>query len=107
MPGYDDIVPIFAERMEMLIPSLKSLKVHRKWAGAYPMTRDGIPIVGTVDSIEGYITSVGMCGQGFMLGPGTGQLVSRVITNKLTEADKEVLEGFSLNRSFKEPEILQ
>jgi sarcosine oxidase subunit beta len=107
IPGYDDIAPIFAERMEMLIPSIKSLKVLRKWAGAYPMTPDGIPIVGTVDSIEGYINTVGMCGQGFMSGPGTGQLVSRVITNRLTEADKEVLEGFSPNRSFKEPEILQ
>jgi sarcosine oxidase subunit beta len=107
IPGYDDIAPIFAERMKMLIPSIKSLKVLRKWAGAYPMTPDGIPIVGTVDSIEGYINTVGMCGQGFMSGPGTGQLVSRVITNRLTEADKEVLEGFSPNRSFKEPEILQ
>ena len=107
MPGYDDVVPIFAERMEMLIPSIKSLKVLRKWAGAYPMTPDGIPIVGTVDSIEGYINTVGMCGQGFMSGPGIGQLISRVITNQLTEADKEVLEGFSLTRSLKEPEILQ
>lgn len=107
MPGYSDVVPIFAERMEMLIPSIKSLKVLRKWAGAYPMTPDGIPIVGTVDSIEGYINTVGMCGQGFMSGPGIGQLISRVITNQLTEADKEVLDGFSLTRSFKEPEILQ
>jgi sarcosine oxidase subunit beta len=107
IPSYDDIAPIFAERMEMLIPGIKSLKVLHKWAGAYPMTPDGIPMVGTVDSIEGYINTVGMCGQGFMSGPGIGQLVSRVITNKLTEADKEVLEGFSLNRSFKEPEILQ
>ncbi|MHA2061223.1 MAG: NAD(P)/FAD-dependent oxidoreductase [Candidatus Sifarchaeia archaeon] len=110
IPGYGDVAPIFAERMEMLIPSLKSLKIPRKWAGAYPMTPDGTPIVGTVDSvdsIEGYINTVGMCGQGFMSGPGIGQLISRIITNKLTEADKEVLEGFSLNRSFEEPEILQ
>ncbi len=107
MPGYGDVEPIFAERMEMLIPSLKALKIPRKWAGAYPMTPDGIPIVGIVDSIEGYINMLGMCGQGFMSGPGIGQLISRVITNKLTEVDKEVLEGFSLNRNFKEPEILQ
>jgi sarcosine oxidase subunit beta len=103
----EDVEPIFSERMEMLIPSIKNLKILRKRAGAYPMTPDGIPIVGTVDSIEGYINTVGMCGQGFMLGPGIGQFISRVITNHLTEADKEVLEGFSLTRSFKEPEILQ
>jgi sarcosine oxidase subunit beta len=107
IPGYGDVEPIFAERMEMLIPSLKSLKILRKWAGAYPMTPDGIPIVGTVDSIEGYINTVGMCGQGFMSGPGIGQLITRVITNKLTKVDKEVLEGFSINRNFNEPEILQ
>jgi sarcosine oxidase subunit beta len=106
-PGYDDIVPIFSERIEMLRPDLKNLKVLHKRAGAYPMTPDGIPIVGTVDSIEGYINAVGLCGQGFMLGPGVGKLISKIITDKLTETDKEVLEGFSLNRDFNQPEALK
>ncbi|MFX1521045.1 MAG: NAD(P)/FAD-dependent oxidoreductase [Promethearchaeota archaeon] len=106
-PGYDDIGPIFSERIGMLKSGLKDLKVLRKRAGAYPMTPDGIPIVGTVDSIEGYLNAVGLCGQGFMLGPGVGQLLSNIITNKLTDIDKEVLEGFSLNRDFNQPEDLK
>ena len=106
-PGYDDIEPIFSERIEMLRPDFKTLKILRKRAGAYPMTPDGIPIVGTVDSIEGFINAVGLCGQGFMLGPGVGQLISKIITNKLTETDKEVLEGLSLNRDFNQPEALK
>jgi sarcosine oxidase subunit beta len=106
-PGMEDIEPIFSERIEMLRPDLKNLKILRKRAGAYPMTPDGIPIVGTVDSIGGYINAVGLCGQGFMLGPGTGKLISKIITDKLTETDKEVLEGFSLNRDFNQPEALK
>ncbi len=107
IPGYEDVEPIFAERMDMLIPNLKNLKILQKRAGAYPMTPDGIPIIGTTDSIKGYVNAIGMCGQGFMLGPGVGQLISQIITNKLTETDKEVLQDFSLNRGFSHPETLK
>ena len=86
---------------------LKNLKILQKRAGAYPMTPDGIPIIGTTDSIKGYVNAIGMCGQGFMLGPGVGQLISQIITNKLTETDKEVLQDFSLNRGFSHPETLK
>ena len=106
-PGMEDVEPIFIERMNMLIPNLKNLEIIRKRAGAYPMTPDGIPIVGTVESVEGYVNAVGMCGQGFMLGPGVGQLISRILTNRLTEIDKKVLKGFLLHRDFSQPETLK
>jgi len=64
------------------------------------MTLDGNPIVGTVDEIEGYINAVGMCGQGFMLGPGLGELLSRLLTEKVTSRDKEILETLSSTRDF-------
>ena len=32
-------------------------------------------------AVENYIHAVGMCGQGFMLGPGLGELLTRIATN--------------------------
>jgi sarcosine oxidase, subunit beta len=64
-----------AQRMVDLMPRLANIKVRRTWRGLYPMTPDGSPIVGWARSVEGYLHAVGMCGQGFMLGPGVGALL--------------------------------
>ena len=86
--------------MIQLLPRLRNIKIRRTWRGLYPMTPDGNPIVGKVNEIEGYINVVGMCGQGFMLGPGLGELLSRILTNKITSQDKEILETLSYTRDF-------
>jgi sarcosine oxidase subunit beta len=48
-----------------------------------------------------------MCGQGFMLGPGLGELLARLVQDDLEPEDHEVLEHLSPHRSFKEEEKLQ
>ncbi|MFX0064217.1 MAG: NAD(P)/FAD-dependent oxidoreductase [Candidatus Hermodarchaeota archaeon] len=93
-------LPQIAKRMINLIPRLKNLKVRRVWRGLYPMTPDGSPIVGPVKDFKRYINAVGMCGQGFMLGPGLGDLIARIITDKLTDNDRDVLKELSLYRDF-------
>lgn len=93
-------LPQISKRMVNLMPRLKNIKVRRTWRGLYPMTPDGNPIVGKVKEIEGYINVVGMCGQGFMLGPGLGELLNRILTEKTTPRDKEILETLSYTRDF-------
>jgi sarcosine oxidase subunit beta len=39
-----------------------------------------------------------MCGHGYMLGPGLGEVISRMIIDKNTDRDKIILENFSLYR---------
>ena len=72
--GYDrretsDFLPMVAQRMVSLIPRLANIRVRRTWRGLYPMTPDGSPMVGWSRDIKGYLMAIGMCGQGFMLGP--------------------------------------
>jgi sarcosine oxidase subunit beta len=100
-------LPQIAKRMVDLVPRLRHLKVRRTWRGLYPMTPDANPIVGKIKGIENYINACGMSGQGFMLGPGIGDLVSRITTEKLTTIDKEVLEELSLYRDFGKVEKLK
>jgi len=93
-------LPKVAKRMVNLFPKLTNLKVRRTWRGQYPMTPDGFPIVSDTNEIHGFIQAVGMCGQGFMLGPGLGELIARMIINELSDDDQRILKSFDLYRDF-------
>jgi len=95
-----EFLPLCAGRMVELYPRLTNLKVRRTWRGQYPMTPDGFPIVGDVREHPNFINAAGMCGQGFMLGPGLGEIISRIVTSELTDEDNKVLDNFSLYRDF-------
>lgn len=93
-------LPMIARRMVDLMPKLANIKVRRTWRGLYPMTPDGFPIVGRARELEGYIYAVGMCGQGYMLGPGVGALLARLVQDDLMPEDEEVLKELSPYREF-------
>ena len=93
-------LPQVAKRMVALFPKLANLKVRRTWRGQYPMTPDGFPIVGAAREYPNFINAAGLCGQGYMLGPGLGELLTRIVTCDLTKDDIEVLSHFNLYRDF-------
>ncbi|MHB1044430.1 MAG: NAD(P)/FAD-dependent oxidoreductase [Thermoanaerobaculia bacterium] len=95
-----EFLPLIARRMVGLMPKLANLKVRRTWRGLYPMTPDGSPVVGRSASLRGYVDAVGMCGQGYMLGPGVGALVARMVTETTTEEDAAVLHELRPDREF-------
>jgi sarcosine oxidase subunit beta len=100
-------LPMVSGRMVGILPRLRNLRVRRTWRGLYPMTPDGFPIVGWDRALEGHLLAVGMCGQGFMLGPGLGELLTRVVLGKADEHDRETLSYLSPYREFKGQEKLK
>jgi sarcosine oxidase subunit beta len=100
-------LPQVAKRMLSIMPCLKNIKVRRTWRGLYPMTPDGAPIVGEVNELEGYLNTVGMCGQGYMLGPGLATFLRQWITGDGADKAKEVLAPLSLYRDFGKKEKLK
>ncbi len=102
-----DFLPMVAKRMVEVMPRLSNIRVRRTWRGLYPMTPDGLPILGWADNMPGYLLAVGMCGQGFMLGPSMGELITRMILGTLNEEDKLLLQLLSPARSFAETEKLK
>jgi len=95
-----EFLPQVAKRMVDLYPRLANLKVRRTWRGQYPMSPDGFPIVGRSKEINNLINAVGMCGQGYMLGPGLGELITRIATNELSDDDTRALISFDPYRDF-------
>ena len=96
-----------ARRLLEVMPRLSNLRVRRTWRGTYPMTPDGSPLLGCVDDIEGYILAAGLCGQGFMLGPGIGELLSHLIMGNLNPNEVEVLDLLKVKRDFSSMEKLK
>ena len=86
--------------MIRLVPRLANLRVRRTWRGLYPMSPDGAPLVGRSDEVDGYVMAIGMCGHGFMLGPGLGEILDRLVRDVLADEDREILDGLSPYRSF-------
>ncbi len=102
-----EFLPLCSKRMIEIYPRLKNLKVRRTWRGQYPMTLDGFPIVGRSEKAHNLIHATGMCGQGFMLGAGMGELVSRICLDQLSKDDLRVLESFDPKRDFKSEEVFK
>jgi sarcosine oxidase subunit beta len=100
-------LPQVAQRMLGVMPRLRNLKVRRTWRGLYPMTPDGAPIVGEVKGLQGYINAVGMCGQGYMLGPGLAVYLRQLLTGGMDQEAHEVLDQLSLHRDFGDEEALK
>jgi len=100
-------LPMIAKRMIKIMPMLANLKVRRTWRGQYPNSPDGFPIVGKVRELDNFYQAVGMCGQGFMLGPGMAELIHRLITESYGSDDAEISKSFDPYRDFKGKEVFK
>jgi sarcosine oxidase, subunit beta len=100
-------LPQVAQRLVTLMPRLRHLRVRRTWRGVYPMTPDGSPLLGWSERVEGLLHAVGMCGQGFMLGPGVGTLIARMVRGELDADDHDTLAAWSPRRAFVGQEALR
>jgi sarcosine oxidase, subunit beta len=95
-----EFMPIVAARLVNLIPRLKNLTIRRVWRGLYPMTPDGTPVVGKAPKVEGLFLGIGMCGQGFMLGPGVGLNLASLVTRGKPAMDSDVFDLLSPSRDL-------
>ena len=102
-----EFLPLVSRRLIDVVPVLMNLRIRRTWRGLYPMTPDGFPLIGFTPEVDGLLLAVGMCGQGFMLGPGVGELVARIILGNHEEKDQEILTLLSPQRSFVTQEKLK
>jgi glycine/D-amino acid oxidase-like deaminating enzyme len=59
------------------VPMLKEVGVKRVWAGLRPGTPDELPILGSVEGLEGYLNATGGFRTGIVASPLTGRVVAQ------------------------------
>ncbi|MGI5858903.1 MAG: NAD(P)/FAD-dependent oxidoreductase [Tepidanaerobacteraceae bacterium] len=70
-----------------LVPALKLIHAIRSFAGLRPYTPDGLPLLGQVEGIQGFIMAAGHEGDGIALSPVTGKIISELIVDGKTFMD--------------------
>ncbi|MBI5579675.1 MAG: FAD-binding oxidoreductase [Deltaproteobacteria bacterium] len=90
-----DGIRTIASRIAPVIPALKRVPVIRTFGGLRPYTPDGLPILGKVAELEGFIMAAGHEGDGIALSAITGELIADLITTGRTQFP---LEAFRLER---------
>ncbi len=95
-----EFMPVISRRLIDLIPRLRNMLSRRVWRGLYPMTPDGIIILDQVREVRGHYLCVGMCGQGFMLGPGVGLNMANFIVRGKPLIDEEIFKSVGFYRDF-------
>ncbi|WP_065375589.1 NAD(P)/FAD-dependent oxidoreductase [Ensifer adhaerens] len=63
-----------------LLPDLKNTSITAAWAGYIDSTPDGVPGIGEIAAIPGFILAAGFSGHGFGIGPGAGHLIADIVT---------------------------
>uniref|UniRef100_A0A9E7ZHZ4 FAD-binding oxidoreductase n=1 Tax=Bosea sp. NBC_00436 TaxID=2969620 RepID=A0A9E7ZHZ4_9HYPH len=67
-------------RARALLPGLKSVPVAARWAGYIDSTPDGVPAIGELAGLPGFILAAGFSGHGFGIGPGAGHMIADIVT---------------------------
>jgi sarcosine oxidase subunit beta len=90
-----DGIRTIASRIVPIIPALKRVPVIRTFGGLRPYTPDGLPILGKVAGLEGFIMAAGHEGDGIALSAITGELIADLIATGRTQFP---LDPFRLER---------
>ena len=85
-----------------IVPRLKNICIIRAFAGLRPYTTDGLPILGEVKRIKGFIIAAGHEGDGVALSPITGELISEIILEGKTHIP---IDDFRLERFYEDEKI--
>ena len=82
----------YASALREVFPALGKVRIIRQWAGLYDVSPDARPILGAVDSFDGYYHACGFSGHGFMLSPITAKLITELITTGSTSIPIDTLD---------------
>lgn len=74
-------------RAVALMPALRGATIGAVWAGYIDSTPDGVPAIGEVTGLPGFVLAAGFSGQGFGTAPGAGHLVADLVTGAAPAVD--------------------
>ncbi|MGM4915077.1 NAD(P)/FAD-dependent oxidoreductase [Rhizobium sp. 768_B6_N1_8] len=80
-PAVDDgTIRLVHQRAIELLPAIGTRRITARWAGYIDSTPDGVPAIGEVANVPGFILAAGFSGHGFGIGSGAGHLIADIVT---------------------------
>ena len=73
-------IKLMLARAIELMPAIRESAITNTWAGYIDATPDGVPGIGNIDAVPGFILAAGFSGHGFGIGPGSGHLIADIVT---------------------------
>ena len=64
-----------------------SFQIAASWAGYIDSTPDGVPAMGEVAGLPGFVLAAGFSGQGFGTAPASGELIADLVTGAAPAVD--------------------
>jgi glycine/D-amino acid oxidase-like deaminating enzyme len=86
-------------RAVALLPALGAARIASTWAGYIDSTPDGVPGMGEVPEVPGFILAAGFSGHGFGIGPGAGHLIADLVTGAQPIVDPVPFSPARFNKS--------
>ena len=74
------VVSLTYKRAVELVPELKQSSLTAAWAGYVDSTPDGVPGIGEMSNLPGFVLAAGFSGHGFGIGPGAGHLIADIVS---------------------------
>ena len=78
-PLFHFIGPAISRMVMDFFPVLRDIHVIRMWSGLIAQMSDGIPVLGLVEEVPGFVFATGFSGHGFGLAPVIGRVISELI----------------------------
>jgi glycine/D-amino acid oxidase-like deaminating enzyme len=82
-----------------LLPPLREARIANTWAGYIDSTPDGVPGIGEVAGVPGFILAAGFSGHGFGIGPGAGHLIADLVSGAKPIFDPAAFDPARFNQS--------
>jgi glycine/D-amino acid oxidase-like deaminating enzyme len=95
-PDAGDVARV-RQALARAFPDIATAPIAETWAGMIESSPDVLPIISAVDGVDGLFVATGFSGHGFGIGPGAGNLVAAMVTNRASAAE---LAPFRLGRFF-------
>lgn len=90
-----EITQKIGEAAVRAFPELANVRIIRAFAGLRPYTPDGMPVLGSIDGMDGIYIAAGHEGDGVALAPITGKIMAQVVCGADPGID---IRPFSLSR---------
>lgn len=84
---YSKTSPCICRGIIKYFPDLKNAKIVRTWAGWMDRCADGVPVLGNVSEVPGFILACGFSGHGFGIAPAAAEQLAELITTGKTKID--------------------